>query len=140
MSATATPNSSLQDEVLFTVLKEQLCDLSRAFTLKQLVSKVGKDRFEEARYSVFDYLESACGDNLSKNEQLALLGQLVKCLTRYIGGAMALPVTTKTVFDCVHLLPHAVNLAFPGYAEAGLLRAVITPAKLPIPLRQAKVA
>lgn len=125
-----------QEELLFTILKEQLRDLTRAYNLKQLIAKIGKERFDDARESIFGFLEQSCGAELSRNEQLALLGQMFKCLTRYI-GAMGLPVTLKTFFDHIGLLAYAVDLAFPGYSDAGLLRAVISPSRLPIPLRKA---
>ena len=118
-----------QEELLILVLKEKLPDLSRVKD-SQVVSRVGKERFEEGATSVFSYLDTSCGTNLSRLEQTALLSQVVKCLMSYMKNAMGLPVTLKTIFDCIHLLPHAVDCSFPGYAEAGVLRAIVSPTRL----------
>jgi hypothetical protein len=117
------------EELLVMALKEKLPEVSKLVT-KQVVSKVGKERFRDGAELVFSFLEDSCGSNLSQNETSALLSRMLRCLNNYI-STMCIPVTIKTVFDNMHLLPYAVNLAFPGYAEAGLLRAVITPKSLP---------
>ena len=130
------PITPIQEEVLVLVLREKLPDLSK-LSQKQVVSKVGKQRFEEEAQYLYSYLEASCGANLSKNEQLAILSQVFRCLVTYIKQALGLPITLKTVFDCFSLLSHAVDLSYPGYAEAGMLKAVISPTRLPMELKKA---
>jgi len=118
------------EDLLVLALKEKLPEVSK-LTSKQVVSKVGKEKFQDGAELVFSYLEDSCGSTLSNNETSALLSKVLRCLTSYMQTALNMPVTIRTLFDNFHLLPHAVNQSFPGYAEAGLLRAVITPKTLP---------
>jgi hypothetical protein len=125
-----------QEDILAVILREKLPSARRLSTV-QLVAKVGRERFEDGCTQVFDYLETSCGQGLTRNEQLALLSKVLDCLIDYIQNTLQIPCTPKTMFDCIHLVPYATELAFPGYAEAGLLRAVIMGGRLPVPMRMA---
>jgi len=118
-----------QTELFIINLKELLPSLCRGND-KQLISKVGKERFEEAVDLTFPYLTKACGELSLRNEVLALLSKVFKCLSDYIVDDLGLPVTPKTFFDNAYLLSYAVDRSFPGYGSAGLLKAIIRPATL----------
>jgi len=118
-----------QQDLFLLLLKEKLPSCQR-HTLKTLLVKVGKEKYEDAVEQVFDYLDQSCGKNLSRNEVLALLSQIFNCYANYLTDTLQIPVTINTVIGNIHLLPYSVNLCFPGYAKAGLLRAVVLPSRL----------
>jgi hypothetical protein len=119
----------IQEEVLILVLQEKLPEISR-LSSKQIISKIGREKLSDGERMIFSYLEGTCGPNLTKHEMFALLSRVFRCLTGYLHSVQGLPVTLHSIFNNIHFLPHAVDLAFPGYADAGLLKAIITPRSL----------
>lgn len=75
---------------------------------------------------ISDYIESGVTTNLSRNEQLALTVKVVKFLAEYL-KAMEIPVTLNTLLNNFGMISQAVDNHFPGYAEARLIRYIITP-------------
>ena len=118
-----------REEILVTVLKELLPSFQR-YSVNQVKSKMGKAQFEDVCNQVFDFMESSCGKQLQRNEQLALLSQILRCLQRYVTNRLQIPFTASTIYTCIHELRYAVDLSFPGYASSGLLMAVIAPRRL----------
>lgn len=116
-------------ELMFEALKDVLPNLLR-FSTKQLISKYGKEKTEEALGLLMDYVIGSCGKELSRNEVLALYVKVIRCLSDYIKGQLAVPVTLNTLMSNFHLLDFAVSLQFPGYSESGFLKAIISPRNL----------
>lgn len=100
----------------------------RSMNDAQAEKKIGKERLDEATELIFGYLLTAA-PGCKKIEQGAVLARCLRCLADWM-GSQDIPLTVKTVFDCVHQLPFAVDRAFPFYAQAGLLRAVVSPTRL----------
>jgi hypothetical protein len=115
-------------ELLLLSLRELLPSLRQQVD-KTIVTKVGKEKLQDAAFQVMDYIELSCGGQLSRNEYLALLSQVLRCLITYLHSAGA-PATAANIINSIHLLPHAVDLAFPNYASAGMLRCVVSPSRI----------
>jgi hypothetical protein len=116
-------------ELMLNALREVCPSLGR-FSDKQLISKYGKDKMEEALSLLIDYVVISCGRNLNKNETFVLYVRVIKCLADYIKSALGIPVTLNTLLGNFHLLEYAVDVAFPGYSSAGYLGAIIAPRNL----------
>ena len=93
---------------------------------KQLTAKVGKNQLEDTANFVVDYLERSCEDIGSKNAYVALTSRCLQCLSDYL-FKIGVPVTITTIFQNVHLINHAVDSAFPGYASSRFLKTIISP-------------
>ena len=98
---------------------------AKRFTAKQLVSRIGKEKVEDATDQIYDYVVKACGE-LSRVEMNAMLAHVWQCLGEYV-RVMDIPVTLNTLTNNVHLVPFAVDRCFPGYAATGLLKCIIRP-------------
>jgi len=96
-----------------------------------LIKKIGKDKLEEIALDVCGYCVAGCVEKLTRNEMLALVCQVLKCLTRYMAKTLQIPVTINTIIKEIQLLEFAVNESFPGYAESGVLRYAIAPVRIP---------
>jgi len=122
--------NTLDYEAIFLqALKELLPSLTR-YTDKQLVSKAGKEKFEEGVCQMVDFVVRSCGSDLNKNECYAIFMQVFKCLVDYMSKTLQIPVTLHTVINNTHLMPFATNMAFPGYADSGLLKTIVAPRSL----------
>jgi len=115
-------------EMLLSSLRDLLPSLRR-FSDKQLLTKLGKEKFEDASGQVADFVELGAGKDISRNEYLALVSQGLKCLLSYL-ESIHTPITVNNIINCVHLMPQAVDSAFPSYAKAGLLRCIVSPSRL----------
>ena len=113
----------IQTPVL-TSLQDYLPSAKR-FTTKQLVTRIGKEKVEDAVDQIYDYITKACG-GLSRVEMNAMLAHVWRCLGEYV-RVMGVPVTINTLTQNVHLVPFAVDRCFPGYASTGLLKCIIRP-------------
>lgn len=60
----------------------------------------------------------------TRAQRRALMAAGVELLRRDLARA-GLSVTSRTLMSCVHQVPAVLARAFPGYAEAGLLRMVV---------------
>lgn len=76
-----------------------------------------------------EYLASGVNSALSKNEQLTLTIQVLMMLSNYI-KTLGIPVTLNTIVTHFSCLPHAVDVCFPSYKDARLLRYIIAPQPL----------
>ncbi len=75
--------------------------------------------FVKQVHSIQPFLESLeTSPPLKKVQRLAMYSQYVKIL---IESSLIFPITPRRVITHLHLLPSAVDGAFPGYADAGLL-------------------
>jgi len=115
-------------ELVLISLRELLPSLRR-FNDKQLIAKLGKEKFEDASGQVADYVELGAGKDVNRNEYLALVNQGFRCLSSYLQEIGA-PVTVNSLVNSIHLMPQAVDLAFPSYAQAGLLRCIVSPTRI----------
>lgn len=113
----------LQNQIL-TSLQDYLPSAKR-YSVKQLATRIGKEKLEEASDQIFDYITNSCGE-LSRTEFMAMLSQIWRCLGEYI-KVMNIPVTINTLTQNVHLTSFAVDRCFPGYASTGLLKCIIRP-------------
>ena len=93
-----------------------------------LTRRIGKEKLEDAAADVAGFIEAGSGSTLTKNERLALSGQVLNCLVRYI-KSMDNPVTLNTMITHIQLLEHATDQAFPGYSMSKLLRYTILPVR-----------
>jgi hypothetical protein len=100
----------------------------RSLNDAQAEKKIGKERLDDAVELIFNYLAVAA-PGCRQVEQRAVLSRCLHCLTDWM-QSQEIPWTVKTVFDCIYQLPFAVDRAFPFYAQAGLLRAVVSPTRL----------
>ena len=115
--------NDIQTPVL-TSLQDYLPSAKR-YTMKQLVTRIGKEKVEDAADQIYDYITKACGE-LTRVELHAMLAHVWKCLGEYV-RVMGIPVTINTLTQNVHLVPFAVDRCFPGYASTGLLKCIIRP-------------
>lgn len=113
-------------EIFLAVLREVLPTLKNQSDA-QLVRRIGKEKIEDAAADMAGFIESGCTGTLTKNERLALSGQVIRCLTKYIQTVMQLPVSLNTIINSAQLMQHATDQAFPGYASSRLLRSIIQP-------------
>jgi hypothetical protein len=92
---------------------------------ERIEQKIGKEKLlEVTEYSV-GYVVASSSDDISHNELFALLCQVFRCLGLYITNSLHLPVTVKTLVDSIGLLEYAVDICFPGYGKAKLLRHIV---------------
>ncbi len=116
-------------EILFLqALREVLITL-KLHSDDQLRKKIGQVRLTDVTLEFFAFMETG-SDQLSQSEKLALSIQLLRCLSKYIVNVMEIPVTLKTMIDCVGLIETAVDRAFPGYWGSKLLKYTILPVRV----------
>jgi len=128
-------NTADREQMFVLALKELLPSL-RSNSDKQIRDKIGKEKLNEAIESMTDYVEGACGE-LNRNETFAMYVQVLKQLSAYLTGTMSIPFTLNTATTHMSLLAYAVDQAFPGYAEVGLLKSIISPKALQPLVRKA---
>jgi uncharacterized membrane-anchored protein YjiN (DUF445 family) len=109
--------------IFLNVLREHLPSL-RQLSDAAVEKKLGKEKFAEVQKIAWEFLDGAVSGSLTRNERYALLHKTVACLIRWM-EAQDIPVTPNTLVNNAHLMPHAVDRAFPFYAKAKLLRVVI---------------
>lgn len=112
-------------ETFLLALKDRLPS-ARIFSDNQLVKKIGPEKLLEALEQIVNYIEPACGNvELQRNEYFALISQVLNHLIQYL-KQINVPITLTTVMSNIHLVEHTTDLAFPGYANAGFLRSIIS--------------
>ena len=119
-----------QAEVFLRALKE-LLPAHQTLSDQALTKKIGKEKLAEALGITFELIKRGCRLNVSQhepltqNEQYGLVSQILRAYERYITKVLEIPFTPNTVVGNLHLLEYSVNLSFPGYVNAGLLRYVV---------------
>jgi hypothetical protein len=92
--------------------------------------------FDDALTWVDSYVTRSCG-RINMASRLAVTTTAFVCLFRFMtkmrirnteGEFHGIPVTAGTMLHHIRWVPDAVDAAFPGYAEAGLLDRVATAA------------
>lgn len=111
-------------EIFLNVLREHLPSL-RQLSATTLEKKLGKEKLAEVQKLAWEFLDESVAGTLTRNERLALLHKSVGCLIKWMNG-QEIPVTPTTLMNNAHLIPYAVDRAFPFYAKAKLLRVVIS--------------
>lgn len=123
--------TQLKREILFMqALREVLITL-RLHSDEQLRRKIGPERLTDITLEFFAFMEAG-SEELRQDEKLALSIQLLRCLSKYIVNVMKLPVTLKTMADCMGLIETAVDNAFPGYWGSKLLKYTILPVRVAV--------
>jgi hypothetical protein len=127
MSASA--NSVLEQErkQLFLQGLRQVLPSLKLLSDASLEKRIGKEKLQFASEDIASYLASGGCEKMMRNEQLALVCQVLNCLTRYITTELQIPATLNTVINNMSLLSYAVEQSFPGYATSGLLKYTILP-------------
>lgn len=113
-------------EILFLQSLREFLPNLKLYSDTQLIKKITQAKLTDISLEFFGFIEAGAGENLTKNEYLALAGQSFRCLKKYIEYSGA-PFTLKTILDFIPLLGDAVNQCFPGYIESKLLRYTILP-------------
>lgn len=116
-------------EVLFLQSLRDILPTLKLYTDDQLRKKITQDKLTDVSLEFFGYLEAGCSENLTQIQKLALSVQLLRCLSKYITNVMKMPVTLKTMLDCISLIEPAVENAFPGYWGSKLLKYTILPVR-----------
>jgi len=129
--AAPTDQTQLKREILFMqALREVLITL-RLYSDEHLRRKIGKERLTDASLEFFAFMEAG-SEPLRQDEQLALSIQLLRSLSKYIVNVMNVPVTLKTMIDCIGLIEPAVDRSFPGYWGSKLLKYTILPVRVAV--------
>jgi hypothetical protein len=113
-------------EILFMRALRDILPSLKLFSDDQLKRKIGPEKLEDLALEFFGFLQAGAGE-LNQNEQLALANISLKALSKYINTRLNIPVTLKTILDSIGLLEYAVDIAFPGYFAAGLLKYSVRP-------------
>lgn len=93
--------------------------------LGPMLKNVGRRRFEEACYLIDGFIKRACSVKLKAPEHQELRRRLIRCYVEFLRDIPGFPVTIENSVRNIHLFSQAVDDAFPGYAEAGLLHCVV---------------
>lgn len=116
-------NEQLQKEIFLQILKEVL-PTARSLTEERIKKRVTNEKFNSAVEDLFGYIFSGIEGNLTRNEQLALVHRVLKCLIDYL-KEMNVPITVNTVMENFGLINQAVDKQFPQYWESRLLKYLI---------------
>jgi hypothetical protein len=121
-----------QEEIFLISIREIFPALSLQNDVS-LIKKIGKEKFQNLALEIAGFVNAGInGKQISKTEEIALYCQVLHCLSRYISGTMQIPVTLNILITYFSLMPHATDLAFPGYVESGLMLYTITPKRMAI--------
>ncbi len=116
-----------QEEVFLRSLRTIFPVLSMQ-TDVMLIKKIGKEKFQSLALEMAGFVKQGTGNKaLNQIEEEALYCQAFKCLSQYLRDALEIPVTLNTLTTHFSLMPHAVDLAYPGYVEAALLYYTVAP-------------
>lgn len=117
----------LNKQLVIAALRELLCTLSLRSD-DQIEKKIGKEKLQDFADDVAGIIHKAtAGQELRRIERAALVSRMLRCLANYIEVEMKIPVTVNTICTHSSLLEYAVDIAFPGYIRAGVLRYAILP-------------
>lgn len=94
---------------------------------EQLRRRIGKEKLSDLASDVMGLIYSSVDQPLNKNEEEALVCQVMSCLSTYIRTNLKLPITLNTLVSNIPLIQEAVDTAFPSYIESKLLKYTITP-------------
>ena len=130
MAANAA-QETIEYKIIFLQALREVIPSLRLHSDDQITKRIGKEKTEEIALDVCGYCAAGCVEKLTRNEMLALVCQVLKCLTRYMAKTLQIPVTINTIIKEIPLLEFAVNESFPGYAESGVLRYAIAPVRIP---------
>jgi hypothetical protein len=109
--------------IFLNVVREFLPNL-RNLSDATIEKKLGKEKCAEAQRIVWEFIEGSVSGTMTHNERYALLHKSINCLVRWM-EMNDIPVTPGTLLSNAHLIPHAVDRAFPMYARAKLLRFMV---------------
>lgn len=113
------------NKAMFLQELRQLLPSIRSLNDQLLEKKIGKEKLQEGLELTWDFIENACEGKLTRNERIALVSQAFRCLQQWM-NQQEIPVTINTLVNNFHLIPYAVDRAFPFYAQSKLLKYVIT--------------
>jgi len=121
-----------RDSELFLEALRSNLPMYRGQSDAALERKIGAKRLEDASTDFACFIRASVKTELSKNEQLALTTQLLRCLQDFLKShrdeeGKIVPLTLLTLISRVSLLPAATDKAFPGYADAQMLMFLIQP-------------
>jgi len=116
-----TSSAMNTDEVIvFTALMDA-CRSNMPYS--RLFETYGRKHFDDKVHIVLGFIESY-RKLLRRPQVQGLATMCLKCLVKHM-QSREIPVTVKTVLDSLELMPHAVNKAYPGYADAGMLHRLV---------------
>lgn len=117
----------LNKQLVIAALREILSTLSLRSD-EQVEKKIGKEKLEDFSQDIAGIIHKAtAGQELRRNERAALISRMMRCLANYLEKEMKIPVTVNTICTHSSLLEYSVDIAFPGYIRAGVLRYAILP-------------
>lgn len=118
-----------QNREMFCNALKQLLPTARSLSNESIEKKIGKEKLQESLDILWEFIESSCEGKLTRNERGALAFQSLRCLQNWM-LAQEIPVTINTLANNFHLIPFAVDKAFPFYAQSKLLKYVIIGTKV----------
>jgi hypothetical protein len=121
------PHSLTENETIFLQALREILPYLKQQDDARLTKRIGIEKLADCADDLAGYIAVGISGSLSKNEQIALSCQLLRCLSRFIVTDMQLTLTLGTMIQTMGTLPHAVNQSFPGYMESKLLRYTISP-------------
>lgn len=89
------------------------------------LQRVGRRRYSQAADTAQTFVDKACGlAPLRRIEREEVLYQCFECLASWLHGRKS-PVTPQSMILNMAMLSHAVDQAFPGYADAQMLHQIV---------------
>ena len=117
-------NPQKNQEIFLRGLRDVLPFL-RIYSDAALTKKIGTERLQESCLMAFDFIESGSNSRLTDNEAYALMTKALVCLVQYLQNKYNTAISLNYLLTNLYLLSHAMDQAFPFYAQAGLLKFII---------------
>jgi hypothetical protein len=114
---------SPQQEASWGAILRALGLEKRAMPLPNVIERMGRAKFELAMEGLQNFISDACGVLLKRPERTAVEEMAIQCLIEYLEDR-DIPVTPMILLRQMAFLPHAVDRAYPGYADAKMLHRV----------------
>lgn len=95
-------------------------------SLDTFTKDYGRERFKETAQLVLKFIDNGCGESKPMGLELrALLREVLSCLNGYLEERRAEAADAKQLLNSVAFLKRAVEAAYPGYAEARMLKVLV---------------
>ena len=117
--------SPLETDVWTALGRELMAELHiDVGPLHVFTKSFGIDKYRQAVERLDAYVQTSCGESLSKVHKIMLFRTMFNCMIEHLLDG-DIPVTASSIMSNAGRIPQAVNAAFPGYAAARLLHRVV---------------